>query len=294
MTQSNVSGGQSFDWLKWSVGLIFDRDRDMGLYFAAALAVLFASIMAVQTGVSADGLQAFVWLIGKVVIAAGVVIFLFTSLRKSRLVRLVANAFVIVAAVYCLTGVVQLLLADRFHPPMARAACLANPFQSGCALSADYNAGAVAASEAVEVAPPEPQIALDIQNTRVGPTGVIVTTFETLEPEAFKPPPGNAVFVHFAGAIPRAEVVSAAKQLVDDGWEVPWSEKGGERLSVAAGLNEIRFFNAADAEAAQELARQFADTVSWVDVGELKVRDLSAAGFNPRSNHQFEVWTSRN
>lgn len=294
MTESNVNVGQSFGWLKWAMGLIFDRDKDVGLYFAAALAVLFAAIMAVQTGVSADGVQAFAWMIGKVVIASGVVIFLFTALRKSRLVRIIANAAVIVAAVYCLTGVVQLLMADRFHPPMARAACLANPFQSGCALSSDYGAGALAEAEAVEVVEAEPQMPLDIQNTRVGPTGVIVTTFETLEPPRFMPPTGNAVFVHFAGAIQRPDVVAAAMTLAENGWEVPWAEKGGERLSIAAGLNEIRYFNAADAEAAQELARQFAAQVNWVDVATLKVRDLSAAGFDPRSDHQFEIWTSRN
>ena len=293
MTDSNSNATPAFGWLKWTMGAIFDRDKDIGLYFAAALAVLFSAVMVVQTGVDPALLQRYVWIIGQVVIAAGVLIFLFTALRKSKLIRIIANVVVVVVGVYCLAGITQIVMADRFHPPMARAACLANPFQLGCPLNASLTTSEVAQASVAEVGPAQIEEPLEIQKTTVFESGVRMSRTEVLAPPPFQPPADNAVFVHFAGAIDRAKVIDATTALQTDGWTVPWAEQGGERLALAAGMNEIRYFNPEDADAAQELARQFAEKVDWVGVGQLKVRDLSAAGLSPQSEHQFEIWTSR-
>lgn len=291
MTDANESGKESGQ-LRWLVGLIFDRDKDVGLYIAAALTVLFAAIMAIQTGVSADGLQAFMWLIGKVMIAAAILIFAFHALRSSPIVRIVANVAVVVASLYALIGVAQVLMADRFHPPVARAACLANPFQPGCALSAEYGNAALAQADTSDVTAATGRDPIVGQVTRITAEGVTVSEPLILEAPAFVPPEGNGVFIHFAGAINRQDIVATAATLVDAGWTVPWADNGGERLTVAVGLNEIRYFNADDAQAAEELARQFAEAADWVSLETLKLRDLSGAGLSPKFEHQFEIWTS--
>lgn len=294
MSNVNANDDQPIGWLKWIMVQIFNADRDIGLYIAAGFAVLFSAIMATKTGVSADGLQAFVWLIGKVVLGAAVAIILLGALRGSYIGRVAGKVLGGVATVYCLLGVTQLVLADRFTPPVARAACLANPFQPGCGLSAEYGRQAVEEAELINVAlaaPVEPQV---MSRPRALPGGAIVTQDVILPETPYTPPAANAVYIHFAGAIEREKVVAAAELLNEAGWQVKGSDRGGQRLAIAAGLNEVRYFNEADETVALELARQFAGHVDWADAGALKVRDLSDAGFNPASDHQFEIWTSRN
>jgi hypothetical protein len=277
--------------LKWLLDLITKRDRDLGLYFAAALAVIFTAIMALQAGVTADGLSPFVWLIGRVVIAAAVLIFAFHLLRKSPLVGLVANILVVVCTLYFLAGVAQVMSSNMLNPPLAKAACFFNPFQAACPLSASYSTAAVEQAHVEDVTEDPTAVPIIAQMTRVE-DGETISEVLVLEKAAFVPPAENRVFVQFAGAISRDDVVTAARALTNAGWEVPDAEKGGERTANAANLNEIRYFNADDAQAALELARSFAESATWVAAGDLKVRDLSGAGFSPQAAHQFEIWTS--
>jgi len=273
---------------------ITKRDSDLGLYLAAAVAVIFTAMMAVQAGVTVDGLWPFIEMVGKVIIAAGVLIFVFHKLRGSRLMGLVANFLVIAALGYFLTGVAQMMTGNRWSPPLANAACLFGPFQRGCPLSPDYS-GAVVADASAEAVPEDPDAAPILgQITRVNEDGETVSESLVLEKIPFAPPNDNLVLVQFAGGMTRDEVVVAATSLVSAGWNVPDFESGGERTPNAAKLNEIRYFNSADKEAAQELARSFAVEVGWVAAEAFALRDLSNAGLSPQSPHQFEIWTSQN
>lgn len=278
-----------FNWLKWAVEWIFKNDKDIGLYIVAMLALFFTAVIGIQAGMTVDSLQPLIWLLGKVAIAAGVLIFLFHTLRDSPVVRFLANLLVVVATVYFLTGVTQLMMGDRWHPPVAKAACLANPFQSSCPLSAGYSTAAVEEALVVEVSEAEEAAPVIAKATRITATGETVSEdlFE-LEAPTFAPPPENAVFIQFAGQIPGADVSAARNALLAAGWEVPPEE----RTAVAAGLNEIRYFKSEDEAAALELARRFAEAAPWVTADQVKLRDLSGADYTPTVAHQFEIWTS--
>lgn len=292
-TQTNTPSS-SASTLKWLLDLITKRDRDLGLYFATALAIIFTAIMALQAGVTADGLQPFVWLIGRVVIAAGLLIFAFHLLRRSALVGLIANLLVIVCTIYFLAGVIQVMSNNRLHPPLAHAACFFNPFQAACPLSATYTTAAVEEASIVEVTQDPLDAPIIGQINRVTDSGETISEPLILTKAAYTPPAENRVFVQFAGAVAREDVAAASRALLDAGWDVPNAERGGERTASAAGLNEIRYFNAGDANAALELARSFAGSASWVTPDMFKIRDLSGAGFSPQVTHQFEIWTSLN
>jgi len=291
-TQTNTPQAPS-SMLKWLLDLITKRDKDLGLYFAAALAIIFTAIMALQAGVTADGLQPFIWLIGRVVIAAAALIFAFHLLRKSPLIGLVANLLVVVCTVYFLAGVAQMMSSNMLHPPLAKAACFFNPFQGACPLSGTYTTAAVEQASVEEVTVDPTAEPIFGQVTRIE-DGEVVSEPLVLEKAVFLPPADNRVFVQFAGAMTRDAVVVASEGLTATGWDVPDAAKGGERTANAVGLNEIRYFNAGDAEAATELARSFAASASWVTAEDFQLRDLSGAGFSPQAAHQFEIWTSLN
>lgn len=286
MANANDGAGAPVGILKWLVELIFNRDKDVGLYIAAGLVVLFAAIVAVQTGVPLDGVQAFAIFIGKAVVGAAVLIFIFHTLRGSLVVRIIANVFVVAFSLYVLAGMAQMMTGNRLTPPLATWGCMANPMKSGCDNSSSVSTASLSAEQADAVVEKEFIEPLVITNTTV-------TNGEAMSiVEAFVPPEGNLVIVHFSGAIQRSDVLAAAEQTLAAGWTMPEDDRGGERLASAAGLNEIRYFNAADELAAQELVKIYAESASWINAESFTIRDLSAAGFNPQSDHQFEIWTS--
>jgi len=93
------------------------------------------------------------------------------------------------------------------------------------------------------------------------------------------------VFVQFAGALQRENMIAFARGLRDQGWNVQGADQGGERTASAAGINVIRHGSTDDAAAAQDLARQVGAT--------------SPAGRTPRvervstiAARTLEVWIS--
>jgi hypothetical protein len=95
------------------------------------------------------------------------------------------------------------------------------------------------------------------------------------------------VYIQFAG-YKRDWVVDLAKRLAATGWLVEGAERGGERIAAAAGMNEVRFFHAADAERAAALAA----AVSPVPEGGLKVVDLSQGSYAQPAPGLLEIWVS--
>ncbi len=65
----------------------------------------------------------------------------------------------------------------------------------------------------------------------------------------------NTVYVQFAGAISRDQMVALNTKLHDAKWNIPDYKRGGERRADAAGLNAIRYYYKADRENAERLAQ---------------------------------------
>jgi hypothetical protein len=71
---------------------------------------------------------------------------------------------------------------------------------------------------------------------------------------------------------------------------VEGADRGGERVSAAAGLNEVRYFNAGDAA----LAAALAQAVGTADPGkQVTLQDLSASRYGKSTPGLLEVWVSR-
>jgi hypothetical protein len=283
---NNDPGGM----LRWIIEKLLATDKEIGLYLLAALAVIFAAIMAHASGVTADGLQSFAIVVGGVALGAVVVIAVYKAIKSSPLVRILVNLLVLMGFLYIGAGFVQFMSSNRFHPPLQRAACFLAPFEAGCGLSPTVTAQQVDAAQTVEVAAPLPPIVA--QRTTVSSTGETVSEEFLLEDT--RPVPGNTIFVQFAGAVPRETVAEVSMALVEAGWNIQGADRGGERTGVAAGLNEVRYFRAEDREAAYRLAQAYAERAPWLNGAEMTLRDLSDAGFTPNQPDLLEVWTSLN
>ncbi len=96
------------------------------------------------------------------------------------------------------------------------------------------------------------------------------------------------VYIQFAG-YKRGWVVDLAGKLAGAGWQIEDANRGGERIAAAAGLNEVRFFNAADADRAAALATTASTLVTGSD---FKVVDLSASSYGQPEPGLLEIWVS--
>lgn len=121
-----------------------------------------------------------------------------------------------------------------------------------------------------------------------------ITDTPVLETPIVSAPPldYDRIFVHYPGNISQDEIITFSGALVDDGWLVADPEGGGKETINALGYNQVRFFNGAQREAANELALAAA---IFSPAGEpLSVVDLSGSRFaTPESEGLLEVWLSR-
>lgn len=96
------------------------------------------------------------------------------------------------------------------------------------------------------------------------------------------------VFIQFAG-YQRDWVVGVAEKLAAAGWRVEGGDRGGERISAAAGLNEVRYFNPADAERAAALAEALTTAAPGTVATAV---DLSASIYAQPQPGLLEIWIS--
>ena len=96
------------------------------------------------------------------------------------------------------------------------------------------------------------------------------------------------VFIQFAG-YKRGWVVGVAEKLAAAGWKIEGGDRGGERIAAAAGLNEVRYFNPADAERAAALAEALTAAAPGTVA---TVVDLSASTDARPGPGLLEVWIS--
>jgi hypothetical protein len=96
------------------------------------------------------------------------------------------------------------------------------------------------------------------------------------------------VFIQFAG-YKRDWVVGVAEKLADAGWRVEGGDRGGERIAAAEGLNEVRYFNPADAERAAALVEALTTAVPGKAA---TVVDLSGSAYAQAQPGLLEIWIS--
>ena len=195
--------------------------------------------------------------------------------------------------------ITQVVTQSFFTPPLATAICMVKPFEDRCAF---ITAGAAlqpmpppvfpAPDASAALTPPlAPAIAPDAAITRS-------VTLAPRPPVAPEPvlvqatvPGSNQVFIQFA-VLSRDDVVDAASRLTALGWNVQGAASGGERLSAATGLMEVRFFFAEDATGAALLAQNLQD--SRPGRPQVGVRDLSGTDLAKSvSPGHFEIWMSQ-
>lgn len=184
---------------------------------------------------------------------------------------LLAWLLVLLLSAYAILFAVQTLCDSCLRPPVMQAGCFPNPFQRGCPLAPAF---------APEPAPcPE----------AIGGGGPLATPPAAGVP-AVGPEQASRVFIQFAGALSREAVIELAQALTARGWPVQGADRGGERITSAFGLNEVRFFHPEDAALARALADELGAMAGMAAAP--AVADLSRAGLRaPRG--QLEVWISR-
>ena len=220
-----------------------------------ALAIV-AAIYKEDLGISFQGLLVLLVVLSLVVGALAIL---------PRLANLLLGwLLVLLFAAWLTVVVVQVATSSLYAPPLATVNCLLGPLGSECNSALSINAKTSA------IAPLPPVMA----------------------PPARTPDLSKAkVFVQFAGFV-RADVVTISTALVNDGWNVQGASQGGERLSAAANLHEVRFFHSEDAR----LANALASAVSAEIAGnrEILVKDLSNLSIASQVPlGQLEIWISK-
>jgi hypothetical protein len=99
-------------------------------------------------------------------------------------------------------------------------------------------------------------------------------------------PPGTTVYLQFGEAVPRKRMIAIGTALASTGWGVEDADKGGEQVREAPDANEVRYFNAEDAAAAEALAKALEPLIGGMTVG---VRDLSRF-YGHVKRGQLEIW----
>jgi hypothetical protein len=188
--------------------------------------------------------------------------------------RLLAWFVVLTSISYGALFAFQFVSNSYFTPPVMRAGCFLSPWEQNCPLNELQSV-----SSAVE---PSPAIPGDSDGaplpstaaTDSGSPGAVDTLTE-----------GRQVWIHFAGDLSRERVIELAAALGDAGWTVVDAGRGGERISSAYGLNQVRYVDPDDLGAAQQLARRI--SASGL-VGTVDVRDFTHLA----NRGLLEVWIS--
>jgi hypothetical protein len=285
-------GEGTLGFLKWLIDLLRGQHPVIAYGVILALVVVFAAVAARQTGIVEDGLEETAIFIGKVVAAGIFVIAVAAFLKRFPIIgNLTFGLLFLFVLIYTSCFFTQVITNNRFAA-MPRAPCFYLLTAQGCPLSGAYTGADVRSVAAQPVDPLvafNPSLHVDPASTPLDrPEGPAVDATDEPAPARH----AGAVYVHFAGAIDRADVRAATNRLAQLGWQVQDRERGGERIGTAAGLNEVRYFHEEDKAAAEALARAYGTLAPWVDGQSLKIRDLSRSGAKARPG-LLEVWTSR-
>jgi hypothetical protein len=175
-------------------------------------------------------------------------------------------------AVWMALYFVQKITDSLYTPPLASADCILKFFTTDCAV--------LTRTAAV----PEAELVVRSAGVPKPPT-VSNGTMNKAVNKAF-----GRVFIQFAG-YKRETVVAIARTLKDKGWSVEDADRGGERIGLAAGKFEVRYFNPKDLVLAKALAADMY-TVDRQSRGAtvLEVPARSVKGTVPAGH--LELWIS--
>jgi hypothetical protein len=191
------------------------------------------------------------------VIGAGVILTITTAIINNKIMVSAISWFIIVMVAIWIT----LFVVSRF-PPSQELAC-AVYFWQPCHTTADEDAK----ERASPTAPP-----VRVQAHLTVPSTVT---------------PGNyKVLVQFAGVLQRGDIKTMMENLQKAGWNVQGVDGGGQRTSAAAGYDETRYRDNADAPAAQALA-------DMVQATKIVSKSVSVKQNRTIENGTLEVWISR-
>jgi hypothetical protein len=188
--------------------------------------------------------------------------------------RLVAWVVALCFASTVVAATVQSVTENRFRPPLALASCIISFYFADSCNSSPANVNSMAPG-LIGVA-----FAQDSTDPAAGPalTGAELAAAQERA----------RLFIQFAG-YQRGEVVKLAMLLTEAGWKVEGGDRGGERVTTAAGLNEVRYFNPDDAA----LAAALAETLQAAHpLKPVTVQDLSASSYGKAQPGLLEVWVS--
>lgn len=188
--------------------------------------------------------------------------------------RLVAWVVALCFASTVLAATVQSVTENRFRPPLALASCIISFYFADSCQSSPANVSGMAPG----------LIGAAFAQDSTDPAAVPALTGDALA----KAQKQARLFIQFAG-YQRGEVVKLAMLLAENGWKVEGGDRGGERVTTAAGLNEVRYFNTEDAALAAALAETLQATQPATKI---KVQDLSASNYGKAQPGLLEVWVS--
>jgi hypothetical protein len=188
--------------------------------------------------------------------------------------RMVAWVMALCFSFTMITATLQSATGNRFTPPLALSSCIISfYFAANCDRTpADTTQVGLALIGAAQ--------AQDATDPSAGPA-LSGAALASAQAEA-------RLFVQFAG-YPRPEIVALADTLTQEGWQVEGADRGGERIVLAAGLNEVRYFNPADAGLAAALAMSIQTAIPGKAVA---VKDLSASRYGKDASGLLELWIS--
>lgn len=261
-----------------------------GKFIVAGVLLFAAAAIVAGFGLSPElGLR-----LGAYLVVAALVVTILSRL-PGILVTILGWFLMLLISAWLVAVTAQVISGNRV-PGVATLRCLVFPLSEACQISTrTADAGdlppVTAVTPVVPVAPSGPSSGPSFS---VG-TGSSSTTEEPIEEPvvvpATGPPLGGPyrVFVQF-DEIERDSVKGLTTTLASGGWNVPSASLGGERLSTAQGLNEVRYFHPDDAESAEILAMR---TEALLGIETVSLRSLEGTQFATSGNRGLlEIWVS--
>lgn len=222
-----------------------------------------------------------------------------------RISRMAAWLLFGIFALFLTLFTLQFLTDSHFSPPLPLAGCFISPMTKGCGIDLPplETAAVIQPPRVNELTPRLAAAAIDTAETPHIVTSertffgiehafrgqgalVRVQQIQAITDTASTP----IVYIQFSGSFTRDSIIKLAEELSLSGWDVKGKEQGGEQLSSAFGLSEVRYFHSDDEAFARSLARE----ITGLNTGahEVGLRNLSNSGLKAHEG-QLEVWISK-
>jgi len=263
VTDENESGKSlkgSMPTVEKLLNFIQDKDARLGLVLSVFLLFLITFVWFSNT--YGGGFSSLLRTFGTfLLLATGVVIF-FKVIDGSILPRVIVWYFTSLLLLTVSLFWVQAIIRTP-APFLVEARCFVDLWSQGCPLG-------ISVAQKVQIAPPP----------------------DATQQSGSEPDKRNKVYVQFAGALLRENVIKVSMKLLKEGWNVQGAERGGERTAQAVGIDQVRYFHSEDQDIAKRLATRYNELASsWPGFDQLSVAFV--AGYESRVPvGQLEVWTS--